>query len=112
MKKKLIGCHLDSDDDDATNNVDNFLEVQDAEFSKKGICMLQDDWKCINVGEDYVEEINQVIKYLILYLSTNSRYWHILEYFHFMEIYQNLNQTTLYILERQFNTQTHTDSRQ
>ncbi len=58
MKKKLTGCHFDRHDDVITA-LHHFLKVQEAGFYKEGMCLLQDHWtECVNVGEDYVLEIN------------------------------------------------------
>lgn len=55
MKKELSSCYFNSDDD-VIAAVDHFLEVQDTDIYKEGICMLHDHWTmCVNVWGDYAE---------------------------------------------------------
>lgn len=43
MKKELSGHHFDNDDD-VRATVDNFLETQNANFHKEGICLFYICW--------------------------------------------------------------------
>lgn len=50
LKKELSGRHFDSDDDVMAAVADPFLEVQDSDFYKEGICMLYNAFsKCVQM---------------------------------------------------------------
>ena len=56
-KKKELGGHHFTRDDDVMNAVNHFLRNQNGAFYTEGIHLLHDGWtKCVNVGGDYIEK--------------------------------------------------------